>query len=46
MDFIPSLVGIVIFYFSSVPAMKSLLKVDPLSKQRIAERRKFVLDIY
>ena len=43
MDFIPSVVGIVIFYFSTVPAMKSLLKVDPLSKERIAERRKFVL---
>ncbi|MGA9526961.1 MAG: TetR/AcrR family transcriptional regulator [Terriglobales bacterium] len=43
MDFIPTVVGIVIFYFSSVPAMKSLLKVDPLSKARIAERRKFVL---
>jgi TetR/AcrR family transcriptional regulator len=43
MDFIPSLVGVVIFYFSTVPAMKSMLKIDPLSKQRIAERRKFVL---
>lgn len=42
-DFIPSMVGIVIFYFSTVPAMKTLLKVDPLSKERIAERRKFVL---
>jgi TetR/AcrR family transcriptional regulator len=44
MDLIPSMVGIVIFYFSTVPAMKALLKVDPLSKERIAERRKFVLD--
>ena len=43
-DFIPSMVGIVIFYFSTVPAMKTLLKVDPLSKERIAERRKFVLE--
>jgi hypothetical protein len=24
--------------------MRTLLKVDPLSKQRIAERRKFVLE--
>jgi len=44
MDFLPSLVGIVIFYFSTATAMKALLKVDPLSKERIAERRKFVLD--
>lgn len=44
MDFLPSLVGVVIFYFSTAPAMRTLLKVDPLSKQRIAERRKFVLE--
>jgi len=44
MDFLPSLVGIVIFYFSTATAMKALLKVDPLSKERIAERRKFVLE--
>jgi len=44
MDFMPSMVGVVIFYFSTVPAMKALLKVDPLSKERIAERRKFVLE--
>lgn len=44
MDFIPSMVGIVIFYFSTATMMKSMLKLDPLSKNRIAERRKFVLD--
>ena len=44
MDFMPSLVGIVIFYFSTATAMKALLKIDPLSKERIAERRQFVLD--
>jgi TetR/AcrR family transcriptional regulator len=44
MDFIPSMVGVVIFYFSTVPAMRALLKVDLLSKERIAERRKFVLE--
>ena len=44
MDFLPSMVGIIIFYFSTAPAMKSLLKVDPLSKERIAERRQFVLE--
>jgi TetR/AcrR family transcriptional regulator len=44
MDFIPAMVGIVVFYFSTVPAMKALLKIDPLSKERIAERRIFVLE--
>jgi TetR/AcrR family transcriptional regulator len=43
-DFMPSLVGVIIFYFSTAPAMKTLLKVDPLSKKRIAERREFVLE--
>jgi len=44
MDFLPTLVGVVIFYFSTAPAMKTLLRVDPLSQERIAERRKFVLE--
>jgi len=44
MDFLPSLVGIIIFYFSTAAAMKTLLKIDPLSKKRIAERREFVLE--
>jgi TetR/AcrR family transcriptional regulator len=44
MDFLPSLVGIVVFYFSTATTMKALLKVDPLSRQRLAERRKFVLN--
>jgi len=44
MDFLPSMVGVIIFYFSTAPAMKTLLKVDPLSKERIAERRQFVLE--
>jgi AcrR family transcriptional regulator len=43
MDFTPSLVGIIIFYFSAAPLMKTLMKVDPLSEQRIRERRAFVL---
>jgi TetR/AcrR family transcriptional regulator len=44
MDFLPSIVGIIIFYFSTAPAMKSLLRLDPLSQERVAERRKFVLE--
>jgi hypothetical protein len=44
MDFLPSVVGIIIFYFSAAPVMKTLMKVDPLSVERIRERRAFVLD--
>ena len=44
MDFVPSVVGVIIFYFSSAPLMKTLMKVDPLSEERIRERRAFVLE--
>jgi len=44
MDFLPSVVGIIIFYFSAAPVMKTLMKVDPLSVERIRERRAFVLE--
>ena len=44
MDFVPSVAGIIVFYFSAAPLMKTLMKVDPLSEERIRERRAFVLD--
>jgi len=44
MDFVPSVVGAIIFYFSAAPLMKTLMKVEPLSGERIRERRTFVLD--
>jgi len=44
MDFVPSVVGIIVFYFTAAPLMKTLMKVDPLSDERIRERRAFVLD--
>src|SRR6202521_670897 len=44
LDFLPSVVGVIIFYFGAAPLMKTLLKVDPLSVERIRERRAFVLD--
>jgi hypothetical protein len=44
MDFLPSVAAIIVFYFSAAPVIKALSKVDPLSAQRIRERRKFVLD--
>jgi TetR/AcrR family transcriptional regulator len=44
MDFVPSMVAVIVFYFSAAPAMKAFMKVDPLSAERIAERRAFVMD--
>src|SRR6267378_900683 len=43
-QFIPSMVAIIIFYFSAAPVIKTLMKVDPLAPERIVERRAFVLD--
>jgi TetR/AcrR family transcriptional regulator len=43
-DFLPSVVGVVIFYFGAAPLMKTMLKIDPLSPERIRERRVFVLN--
>jgi len=44
MDFLPSMVAVVIFYFNAAPLMKTLMKIDPLSEARIRERRAFVLE--
>jgi TetR/AcrR family transcriptional regulator len=42
--FVPSMVAIIVFYFSAAPVMKTLMQFDPLAPERIAERRAFVLD--
>ncbi len=44
MDFLPSIVAVIIFYFSAAPVIKAMMQIDPLSPERIAERRAFVLD--
>lgn len=44
MDFLPSVVAMIVFYFGAAPLLKTLMKVDPLSAERIQERRAFVLD--
>jgi TetR/AcrR family transcriptional regulator len=43
-QFIPSMVALVVFYFISAPVMKNVMGFDPLSAERIAERRNAVLD--
>jgi TetR/AcrR family transcriptional regulator len=42
--FVPSIVGIIVFYFSSAPVMQKIVGFNPLSPERIAERRAAVLD--
>jgi AcrR family transcriptional regulator len=42
--FIPSVVAIIIFYFSGAPVMRRIVRFNPLEPQRIAERRAAVLD--
>jgi TetR/AcrR family transcriptional regulator len=42
--FIPSMISMIVFYFSSAPVMKKIMGFDPLAPERIAERRAAVLD--
>ena len=44
MHFVPSMVAIVVFYFSAAPVIKTLLEIDPLAPEQIAKRREFVLE--
>jgi TetR/AcrR family transcriptional regulator len=42
--FVPSMVAMIVFYFSSAPVMQRIVRFNPLTPQRIAERRAAVLD--
>jgi TetR/AcrR family transcriptional regulator len=42
--FVPSMVAMIVFYFSSAPVMRRIVHFNPLAPQRIAERRAAVLD--
>src|SRR5882762_4440491 len=42
--FVPSMVAMIVFYFSSPPVMQRILRFNPLAPARIAERRAAVLD--
>src|SRR6201981_1153596 len=37
--FVPSMVAMIVFYFSSAPVMQRIVRFNPLAPQRIAERR-------
>jgi TetR/AcrR family transcriptional regulator len=42
--FVPSMVAMIVFYFSSAPMMQRVVGFNPLTPERIAERRAAVLD--
>jgi TetR/AcrR family transcriptional regulator len=42
--FVPSMIAMIVFYFSSAPVMRRIVRFDPLSPRRIAQRRAAVLD--
>jgi TetR/AcrR family transcriptional regulator len=42
--FIPSMISMIVFYFSGSPVMRKLFGFNPLAPERIAERRVAVLD--
>ena len=42
--FVPSMVAMIVFYFSAAPMMQKLAGFNPLTPERIAERRAAVLD--
>lgn len=44
MHFVPSMVAVIIFYFSSAPVVQMVTQVNPLLPERVAERREAVLD--
>jgi TetR/AcrR family transcriptional regulator len=42
--FVPSIVAMIVFYFSSAPMMQKIVGFNPLTPERVAERRAAVLD--
>src|ERR1700691_6216551 len=42
--FVPSMIAMIVFYFSSAPVMRRIVRFNPLTPERIAERRAAVLD--
>jgi TetR/AcrR family transcriptional regulator len=44
LHFIPSMVSVIVFFFTTAPVLKVMTGVDPMSQQQIAERRAAVVD--
>jgi TetR/AcrR family transcriptional regulator len=44
LQFIPSMISVIVFYFTTAPIMKVITGFDPISPERLAERRAAVID--
>jgi len=44
LHFVPSMIAVIVFYFTSAPVTRVMTGKDPMSKERIAARRAAVLD--
>ena len=44
LHFIPSMVSVIVFYFNTTPIVKVMTGADPMSPERVAERRAAVVD--
>jgi TetR/AcrR family transcriptional regulator len=44
LQFIPSMISVIIFYFNSAPVIKTMTGADPFTPERVAARRAAVLD--
>lgn len=42
--FIPSMISVIVFYFTNAPVMRIMTGADPMAPERVAQRRKAVLD--
>jgi TetR/AcrR family transcriptional regulator len=45
LHFIPSMIAVIVFYFTSAPVMRIMIGTDPMSPERVAARRAAVLDL-
>jgi TetR/AcrR family transcriptional regulator len=45
LHFVPSMIAVIVFYFTSAPVMRVMTGKDPLSSERVAARRAAVLDL-
>jgi TetR/AcrR family transcriptional regulator len=44
LHFIPSMISMIVFYFTNAPVMRMMTGADPMSPERVAQRRVAVLD--
>jgi TetR/AcrR family transcriptional regulator len=44
LHFIPSMISVIVFYFTNAPVMRMMTGADPMSPERVARRRAAVLD--